>query len=127
MMKAVTSVLVKWVVVYWLFDLRIATIESAFMVRANGEREGNYMKKKSKNVDKFGDMPVGNLTRVPDFLPPPEELIAADTMVKVTLSIDRSSLEFFKAMANKLGAKYQKMMREVLRGYAQQYSESNKK
>lgn len=80
------------------------------------------MKKKIKNKGDLGDMPVGKLTRVPDFLPPPEELIAADTMVKVTLSIDRYSLEFFKAMANKLGAKYQKMMREVLRGYAQRYA-----
>ncbi len=80
------------------------------------------MKKKIKNSEDLGDMPIGKLTRVPDFLPPPEELIAADAMVKVTLSLDRFSLEFFKRMANKLGAKYQKMMREVLRGYAQRYS-----
>lgn len=80
------------------------------------------MKKKIKNVDDLGDMPIGKMTRVFDFLPPPEELIAAERMVKVTLSLDQSCLEFFKAKANKLGAKYQKMMREVLRGYAQRYS-----
>lgn len=81
------------------------------------------MKKKIINKDDLGDMPIGKMTRVANFLPPPEELIAAERMVKVTLSIDRSSLEFFKAMANKLGAKYQKMMREVLRGYAHRYSD----
>lgn len=79
------------------------------------------MKKKRKNVDELGDMPIGKLIRVPDFLPPPEELIAAQRMVKVTLSLDSSCLAFFKSVANKLGAKYQKMMREVLRGYAQRY------
>lgn len=78
--------------------------------------------RKIKNKSDLGDMPIGRMTRVLDFLPPPEELIAAEKMVKVTLSLDRSSLEFFKATANKLGAKYQKMMREVLRGYAQRYA-----
>lgn len=80
------------------------------------------MKKKIKNKASSSDMPIGKLTKVANFLPPPEELIAADTMVKVTLSLDRFSLEFFKKMADKLGAKYQKMMREVLRGYAQHYT-----
>ncbi len=80
------------------------------------------MKKKIKNKAELGDMPIGKLTRIPDFLPPPEELIAADRMVKVTLSLDSSTLAIFRSMAHRLGAKYQKMMREVLRGYAQRYA-----
>lgn len=92
------------------------------MVRVHGEKGGSYMKKKIINKDDLGDMPIGKMTRVPNFLPPPEELIFPEQLVKVTLSIDKSCLEFFKATANKLGGKYQKMMREVLRGYAQRYS-----
>lgn len=78
------------------------------------------MKKRIKN--KKTDQPIGKLKIVDDFLPPPEKLVAAEEMVKVTLAVDRFSLEFFKQMAGKVGAKYQKMMREVLRGYARRYA-----
>jgi len=63
-------------------------------------------------------MPVGKLTVVPNFLPPPEELFPREEILKVTLRLDRRSVEFFKAIAKKSGMKYQRMMREVLRRYA---------
>lgn len=75
-----------------------------------------------KRKIKRGDRPVGKLKKIDDFLPPPEELAAVEEKVKVTLFLDRWSLEFFKLMAGKLGAKYQGMMREVLKGYAQKYA-----
>ncbi len=75
------------------------------------------MKKKTK----FGDEPIGKLTRVDDFLPPPNELISSGKMVKITITLDEDTLIFFKNEAEKLDAKYQRMMREVLSKYARKY------
>lgn len=69
------------------------------------------------------DMPIGKLTEIPNFLPPPEKLIPPDDMVKVTIALDRLSLQFFKRQAAKMGTKYQKMIREVIRGYVAHYSQ----
>ena len=53
------------------------------------------MKKKTMSTDK----PVGKLTRVKDFLPPPSELVARDDTVKVTLALSKESVKFFKDKA----------------------------
>ena len=79
------------------------------------------MKKKTKKTS-VGNQPIGQLRSITDFLPPPEKLVTAEETVKVTLSLDRHSLEFFRTTAERLGGKYQRMMREVLRGYAQRYA-----
>jgi len=55
---------------------------------------------------------------VPDFLPPPEELVRREETVKVTLSLDKSSVEFFKRHARKSRVPYQRMIRRVLQVYA---------
>lgn len=70
-----------------------------------------------------GDMPVGKLTRIPDFLPPPDELIFPKRAVKVTIALDEDSLNFFKKKAATIGTKYQQMIREVLRRYVSHYRE----
>lgn len=75
------------------------------------------MKKRTKIMIKE-DRPVGLLREIQDFLPSPEKLVATDEMVKVTIALDRGSLNFFKKKAEHLGTKYQKMIREVIRGYA---------
>ena len=67
-------------------------------------------------------MPSGKLTRVDDFLPAPSELTLPEETVKVTISLKRSSVEFFKREANKHHAKYQRMIREVLDRYASRYT-----
>ncbi len=74
------------------------------------------MKKKNKS-----DMPVGKLTRVDDFLPPPEQLVMPEETVKVTISLTKSSLDFFKRKAQKQGTKYQRMIREVVDRYTKIY------
>ena len=66
-------------------------------------------------------MPVGKLTRVEDFLPPPEQLVMPEETVKVTISLTRSSLDFFKRKARKQGTKYQKMIRELVDRYTKIY------
>lgn len=79
------------------------------------------MKRKTKYRDP--DMPIGKLTVVPDFLPPPEQLVPPGQVVKITISLDQESLLFFKDTAEKLGTKYQRMIREVLRRYAANYKQ----
>lgn len=79
------------------------------------------MKKKSKKSTK-SDLPIGQLKEIRDFLPPPEKLVAPEELVKVTLSLDKKSLDFFKSRSAKLGTKYQKMIRELIRGYTAHYS-----
>lgn len=66
--------------------------------------------------------PIGKMTRVDDFLPPPEELIIPHETVKVTIFLSKSSLDFFKDEATKHHTKYQRMIRELVDRYAMQYS-----
>ena len=68
------------------------------------------------------DMPVGKLTRVKDFLPPPEKLVMPQRTVKVTIILNKSSVDFFKNQANKHRAKYQKMIRNLIDQYVMQYA-----
>ena len=70
---------------------------------------------KKRKIDP--NMPVGKLIEVPDFLPPPHELAKAKTVV-VTIGLDAETIAFFKRAAKKRGAKYQRMIREVLSRYA---------
>ncbi|MBI4313727.1 MAG: CopG family transcriptional regulator [Candidatus Omnitrophica bacterium] len=72
-----------------------------------------------KKIDR--DMPIGKLTRVDDFLPPPAELAVWNKTTKVTIALERSSVEFFKQEARKHHTKYQRMIREVLDRYASRY------
>ena len=65
------------------------------------------------------NMPVGKLTEIPDFLPPPHKLVFPKTeTVKVTLSLNQSTVNFFKYHAKKNNTKYQKMIRAVVDLYA---------
>ena len=75
------------------------------------------MKKKNSNWN----MPNGELKRVKDFLPPPDRLVVRENTTKVTLALNKSSVDFFKRKANKNNTKYQRMIRELLDCYAAQY------
>lgn len=66
-------------------------------------------------------MPVGKLTRVKDDLPSPAELAVAEETVKITIGLNRGSVEFFKREAEKHHTKYQRMIRELLDHYASRY------
>lgn len=72
---------------------------------------------------KYTDEPLGDLKVVPDFLPPPEELVFRDDTVKVTISLSRASVEFFKQEAKKHHTQYQKMIRRLLDAYIQVYQQ----
>jgi predicted DNA binding CopG/RHH family protein len=72
------------------------------------------MKKKIK----YTDEPMGKVKVVSDFLPSPEELVLKDETVKVTISLSKTSVDFFKNEAKKYNTQYQKMIRRLLDEYA---------
>jgi len=83
-------------------------------VRDIGEKEGKYMKAKIK----YTDEPLGNLRVVDDFLPPPEDLLFKQENVKITITLSKDSVDFFKNEAKKHNTQYQKMIRSLLDLYA---------
>ena len=71
------------------------------------------MKKKIK----YTTEPMGKVRVVADFLPSPEELVLKDETVKVTISLSKASVDFFKEEARKHHTQYQKMIRRLLDEY----------
>ena len=68
------------------------------------------------------DFPSGKLIEVPNFLPPPGELVfPKDDTVKVTIALKRASVDFFRDKAKEHHTQYQKMIREVLDRYVAKY------
>ncbi len=81
------------------------------------------MKKKIRYSDlPPGDDPIGELEIVEDFLPPPDKLVFKQDRQKVTISLSRSSLEFFKKQAAKHNVQYQKMIRNLLDEYVARHN-----
>ncbi len=74
-----------------------------------------------KTKIKYTDEPMGKLQVVRDFLPSPEELAFKEEKVKVTISLSRASLDFFKNEADRHHTAYQKMIRNLLDAYAVQH------
>lgn len=68
------------------------------------------------------NLPIGRLTRVKDFLPPPEKLVLPEETIKVTLLLSKSSVEFFKRQATHHRTKYQRMIRALVDQYSEQFS-----
>ena len=77
------------------------------------------MKKKIE----YTDEPMGEVKIVKDFLPPPDQLVFKEETVKVTLFLNKASVDFFKSEAKKHHTKYQRMIRNLLDQYAHQHSQ----
>ncbi|GAB6283438.1 MAG: hypothetical protein STSR0008_22050 [Ignavibacterium sp.] len=77
------------------------------------------MKKKIK----YSNGNIGKVEIVNDFLPKPEDLVFKEDTVKVTLNLSKSSIEFFKEIAQKHGSQYQKVIRNLLDRYTSHYSQ----
>src|SRR5437016_14677140 len=71
---------------------------------------------------KYTDEHLGDLKVVPDFLPQPEDLVFREEGVKVTISLSKRSVEFFKKQARKHNTQYQRMIRRLLDAYAADHS-----
>ena len=83
-----------------------------------GGKEKRFMKK----TIKYTDEPIGDVKIIQDFLPPPKDLILKEENVKVTISLTKESVEFFKTEAKKHHTQYQKMIRNLLDIYAHNHS-----
>jgi len=58
---------------------------------------------------------------VEDFLPRPEKLVFREESVKVTLSLGKASVSFFKKKAKENHVPYQNMIKQVVDLYARHY------
>jgi len=67
---------------------------------------------------------MGDLRVVKDFLPPPDQLVLKDENVKITISLKKSSIDFFKREAQKHRTSYQRMIRELIDWYTSHYQKS---
>jgi len=78
-----------------------------------------------KRSAKYTNEPIGRLEFVKDFLPPPDQLVLREDGVKVTLSLSKRSVEFFKVHAARSKVPYQKMIRNLVDSYAAQHDAAN--
>ena len=62
---------------------------------------------------------IGRVRVVEDFLPPPDALVAREDNVKVTLSLSRRSVDYFKRAAKSRHVPYQRMIRALVDAYAE--------
>jgi predicted DNA binding CopG/RHH family protein len=67
----------------------------------------------------YADGEIGDVRVVKDFLPPPDQLVLREENVKVTLSLSRRSVDFFKRAAKKRRVPYQRMIRALVDAYAE--------
>jgi predicted DNA binding CopG/RHH family protein len=58
-----------------------------------------------------------------DFLLPPEQLVRKEPKIKVTITLNSGSVDFFKRFAERNNVKYQTMINNVLDLYVQKYKD----
>jgi hypothetical protein len=66
---------------------------------------------------KYTNEPMGEPKVIQDFLPSPEELAFRDEDVKITITLSKKSVEFFKSAASRGDTQYQRMIRRLLDAY----------
>lgn len=66
---------------------------------------------------KYTNEPIGNPRVIQDFLPSPEELAFRDEDVKITITLSKKSVDFFKSAAARGDTQYQRMIRRLLDAY----------
>lgn len=76
---------------------------------------------------KYADEPIGNPKVVRDFLPSPEELAFREQDVKITITLSKKSVDFFKAEAAKTDSQYQRMIRRLLDAYVDAHVRAGKR
>lgn len=79
------------------------------------------MTTKTKNKIKYTDEPLVEIRIIDDFLPSPEELVFKEDNIKVTITLSKTSVDFFKKEAKKHKTQYQKMIRHLLDIYAERH------
>lgn len=74
---------------------------------------------------KYTDETLGNPKLVHDFLPSPEELAFREKDVKITITLSKRSVDFFKDKAARADTQYQRMIRKLLDAYVDAHSEAH--
>lgn len=64
---------------------------------------------------------LNNAVVIDDFLPSPEELVQKSEKERITIALDKKSLNAYKQYAKKHDAKYQTMINGVLSSYANKH------
>ena len=77
-----------------------------------GDAEKLSMKKQIKYTNEPIEAKV-----ISDFLPSPENLVLKEAKTRVTLTLTKKSLDFFKRSAKKHDASYQAMIRQLIDFY----------
>ena len=73
----------------------------------------------SNRTIKYTEGEIGRVRVVDDFLPSPDALVTREENVKVTLSLSRRSVDFFKHAAKQRKVPYQRMIRALVDQYAE--------
>lgn len=76
---------------------------------------------------KYTNEPFGNPRAIRDFLPSPEELAFRDEDVKITITLSKKSVEFFKSEAAKADTQYQRMIRRLLDAYVNAHADRGRR
>jgi uncharacterized protein (DUF4415 family) len=96
---------------------------SASLVPDIGGKVRRYMTSNNKYSDAPEDiekaLDVGMVME--DFLPSPAELVRRSEKERITIAVDKHSLDLFKRYAKDHDAKYQTMMNGVLGAYADKF------
>lgn len=71
--------------------------QSVFLAQDNGEKSGKFMK---KYKGKYTNEPIGKIKRVDDFLPKPKDFVLKEETTNITISLTKSSVDFFKSNAD---------------------------
>ncbi len=70
-----------------------------------------------KEKIKYKDELIGKVKVISDFLPSPEELALKEETIKVTISLSKPTVDYFKKEAHRYHTQYQKMIRRLLDEY----------
>lgn len=73
----------------------------------------------------YTDEPLELGEAVVDFLPPPSKLVARPETVKITLDLNKESVDFFKQEAKKKKIPYQRMLRALVDEYTKHHQQQS--
>lgn len=88
-----------------------------------GWRAKNAMSKKTIYTDAPGDSGEAITTgeRIIDFLPPPDQLVKKPLKVKIMISLNQQSVEFFKETAKNNKVIYQTLINDIFDQYVKRF------
>jgi uncharacterized protein (DUF4415 family) len=93
-------------------------------VRDIGGKEEKYMKETIKYTDAPPEIEraIEMSQPIADFLPPPEKLVRKVEKERITIQLDKTSLDFFRDEAKKHGVGYQTMINNLISDYVAKVS-----